>query len=53
MYSSVTAGTGDLAWAGGGGGCFFSAESVADATTTASTTSKARGRALENIMPLL
>src|SRR5216684_5146252 len=31
-YSSVTAGTGDLARAGGGGGCFFDwAASVADA----------------------
>jgi hypothetical protein len=26
MSSSVTAGDGDFAWAGGGGGCFFCAE---------------------------
>src|ERR1035438_2119504 len=53
--SSVTAGTGDLACAGGGGAGFFSAESVAAAAKITSNPTKTRRQAIreDDIISLL
>src|SRR5258708_27316419 len=53
-YSSVTAGTGDLARAGGGGGSFFDCAAIADAAQITSKARKTRKRETrENDITLL
>src|ERR1700689_3620697 len=50
ISSSVTGGDGDLAWAGGGGGCFFCATAV---TVNMRATTGRRNNLLDDMFPTL